>query len=96
MNTAAMTNSFAEYYLGEESASIYWMLLIVGFGVIGTITLIVLLANHRISFPQFNEYHKKRTFPIIFTCVSFWLMMCIYLFDCISTCGPVTEKLMGE
>lgn len=96
VNTAAMTNSFAEYYIGEDAASTYWMILIGGFMVIGTITFIVLLSKHMISFPQYNEYHKKRTFPIIVTCVSFWLMMCIYLFDCISTCGPVTEKLMGE
>jgi len=96
VNFTASMNSIAEYNIGEDGASFYWTAVIVGYIIVGIITFISLLAAHRIKFPEFNEYHQKRTFPIVITCVSFWVMICIYLAECIRACGPVTDKLMGE
>ena len=94
INTAAVSCSFAEYFMGEELSETYWMVLIIMFTVIGIITFIAMLASGSIRFPEFGEYHRKRTFPIVISCVSFWVMIVYYLIECISTCGPVTDKLM--
>ncbi len=94
INTAAVSSSFAEYLYGEEVSADYWSVLIIMFMIIGIITFIALLATGAISFPEFGEYHRKRTFPVAVSCVSFWIMLVYYIYECISVCGPVTDKLM--
>lgn len=94
VNLFAVSYTFAEAFIGEEGADIYWTALMIGCLVIGLVTLVILLSKGRIRLPEYNEYHKKRTFPIMFRCVSFYLLAAYLIFEIISVMGPVTDKLL--
>lgn len=96
INFFASSVSFVEYFLGEDISSAYWTAAIILFIVIGLISFIAVLASGKIKFPEYTEYHRKRTFPIMLTCVSFWILAAYYIYTVISVCGPATEKLMGS
>ncbi|MGN1102272.1 MAG: lysostaphin resistance A-like protein [Huintestinicola sp.] len=94
INTAAVSCSILTFLTDEETANTYWLCVLGVFFVIGIITLIILLARHGISLPRSTEYHSRRTLPIMVSCVSFWVMLAVYVIDIVSKFGPVTEKLM--
>ncbi len=94
INGFATSTSFVQYFISEEVSNMYWTVALLLFGVIGLIALIALLAAGKIKFPEYTEYHRKRTFPIMLSCVSFWVMLVYYVISVISVFGPVTDKLM--
>ena len=96
INTCATSMSFAEYFFGEDASNVYWGILIVAFILIGSVTAVILFATGKVRLPEYTVYHKKRTLPVVVTCVSFWLMSAYYIYEVISRFGSVTDKLLGE
>lgn len=94
INTAALSTTVVTYLTDEDTSSAYWLGLLGVFFVIGMITLVILLAKKKISFPRSTEYHSRRTFPIMLACVSFWVMTAVYIIDIVTKFGPVTDKLL--
>ncbi|MGN0639246.1 MAG: lysostaphin resistance A-like protein [Huintestinicola sp.] len=94
INTFAVSCSILTFLTDDETANTYWMCVLGVFFLIGLVTLIILLARSGISLPRSTEYHRKRTLPIMVSCVSFWIMLTVYVIDIVSKFGPVTEKLM--
>ncbi len=94
VNTAALSSSVVTYLTDDDTASAYWLGVIGVFFVIGTVTLIIVLLKKKISFPRSTEYHSRRTFPIMLSCVSFWVMAAVYIIDIAGKFGPVTDKLL--
>ena len=95
INMSAVSCSIVKFLTDAETENGYWLCVLGVFFVIGIITLVILLARHGISLPRSTEYHSRRTFPIMVTCVSFWVLLAVYVIDIVSSFGPVTEKLMG-
>lgn len=96
VNAFASSSNFVEYFLGEDISGSYFTAAILLFLGIGLICLIIAAVSGGIKFPEYNEYHRKRTFPIMLTCVSFWIMAVYYIVDVLTKFGPATEKLIGE
>lgn len=94
INFTATSSTFVEYFLGEEISGSYWTAVIILFSLIGFAALVTLLVKHGIRFPEYTHYHKKRTFPIFLTNISFWVLFIFYIIDIVSTFGPVTDKLL--
>lgn len=95
INACATSSEFVEYFIDEEASQLCWGIMIVMFALIGLIALVAVLASGKLKFPEYTDYHKKRTFPIVLSCVSFWILLIVYLIDIISAFGPVTDKLRG-
>lgn len=83
-NLAVTTVSFVEYFLGEDVANVYWFAVLGLFGLIGLISFIVMLSGGKLRLPEYSEYHRRRTMPIAAACVSFWVMLVLYLGDIVS------------
>lgn len=94
VNTFAVSCSILTFLTDDETSNAYWVCVLGVFFVIGIVTLVILLARHGIELPRSTEYHRKRTFPIMVSCVSFWVILAVYIIDIVSKFGPVTEKLM--
>ncbi|WP_432649567.1 CPBP family intramembrane glutamic endopeptidase [Huintestinicola sp.] len=94
INFFAVSCSILTFLTDDETANTYWLCVLGVFFVIGIVTLVILLARHSIELPRSTEYHRKRTFPIMVSCVSFWVLLAVYIIDIVSKFGPVTEKLM--
>lgn len=94
MNFMAVSNEFVEYFGGEELASSVWTLTLVSCFIVGIIGVIAMAASKKVVLPEYTEYHKRRTFPIMVTCISFWILLAAYIFEIISAFGPVTEKML--
>lgn len=94
INTAALSSTVVTYLTDEDTANAYWLGLLGVFFVLGMAALIIVLLKKKISFPRSTEYHSKRTFPIMFACVSFWVMAAVYVIDIVTKFGPVTDKLL--
>ncbi|MBQ5316855.1 MAG: CPBP family intramembrane metalloprotease [Oscillospiraceae bacterium] len=94
INTAASSSSFIERFAGKDASDTAWTVTILMFAILGLITFLVVLFGRKISFPEYNEYHKKRV-PIMFTCVSLWVTLIYYIFEIVDTFGPMTDKLRG-
>lgn len=82
-NLISTSTMFVEYFLGEDMSNTYWFAVLGLFGLIGLICFIVMLTKGYIRFPEYSEYHVKRTMPIVVTCISFWLVMLFYVGDII-------------
>ncbi len=94
INTVASSSEFVEYFFDEETSASYYNVIIILFLLIGLVSVIAAAVKGSIRFPEYTEYHSKRTFPVIVTCVSFWIMMIYYVTDILSKFGPVTDKLL--
>lgn len=94
INAMSMSSEFVKYFLGAEASESFWMILMIVCFVVGLISIIVMGVRGKIRFPEYNDYHRKRTFPIMVSCVSFWIMLIYYVAEVVSACGPVTDKLM--
>lgn len=94
INSVAVSCSILKFLTDDETSNTYWTCLLGIFFVIGIVTLVILLARRSIELPRSTDYHSRRTFPIMVTCVSFWVLLAAYVIDIVSKFGPVTEKLM--
>lgn len=94
INLFAISNEIMLFLTDEDTANSYWIAYLGAFLLIGAVALVILLSRRRISLPKSTEYHRKRTFPVIVTCVSFWVMAALYIIVIASKFGPVTEKLL--
>lgn len=94
INTFAVSCSILTFLTDDETSNTYWLCVLGVFFVIGIVTLAILLARRGIELPRSTEYHRKRTLPVMITCVSFWVTLAVYIIDIVSKFGPVTEKLM--
>lgn len=94
INMSAVSCSIVKFLTDEDTENTYWLCLLGVFFVIGIITLVIVLARRGISLPRSTDYHHRRTLPIMVRCVSFWIVLAVYIIDIVSKFGPVTEKLM--
>lgn len=95
INIAAYSCSVAAFLTDEETANAYWICLMGVFFVIGIVTLVILLSKRGISLPRSTDHHRRRTLPIMASCVSFWVVLGVFVIEIVSKFGPVTEKLMS-
>ncbi|MBQ3918095.1 MAG: CPBP family intramembrane metalloprotease [Oscillospiraceae bacterium] len=91
LNGSASLSSFVEYFFGEDVSSTVWVCMLALYFIIGLIVFLVLLFGKKIKFPENTEYHRRRALPIAMTCISFWIMIVVYIVDVISACGPLVE-----
>ena len=73
----------------EEAGNIFYLGLGVLFFIGGLITIIILFVKGKIHFPSYTEYHKRRTFPILFTSLCMYIMMAIYIYDLVTSFGKI-------
>ena len=95
INATATVSTFVEYFAGEDISETVWTVMIILYLFIGLIAFLILLFGRKIKLPEYTEYHRKRM-PIMFTCISLWLVLAYYIGDIILTFGPMTDKLRGE
>ena len=91
VNGSAVAMSFVEYFAGEQASTMAWTIMLIMFFIIGAIFALVLFFGKKIRFPESTEYHRKRTVPIMVTCISFWIIMAFYIVDVITAMGPLTD-----
>lgn len=96
INMFAVSNEIMLFLTDEDTAEVYWMAYLGVFLLIGAVALVIILSRRKLSLPKSTDYHSSRTFPIIVTCVSFWVMSAIYIIEIISKFGPVTDKLLEQ
>ncbi|MBQ7991011.1 MAG: CPBP family intramembrane metalloprotease [Oscillospiraceae bacterium] len=95
INASATVSSFVEYFFGENAAGTVWMIMILLYFIVGLIVSLVLIFGKKIKWPANTEYHRKRTLPLMLTCISFWLLMALYIYNVVDSTGPLTD-LMKE
>lgn len=95
INLTASSTSFVEYFLGEEISNNYWSAVLLIFFIAGFAVFAAAAAMGGVHFPQYTDYHRQRTWKVMLTCVSFWIMIIYMAYDIISKFGPVTDKLMS-
>ncbi|MBQ4225129.1 MAG: CPBP family intramembrane metalloprotease [Oscillospiraceae bacterium] len=59
------------------------------FFIAGVIALVIAGVKYGIKFPEYDEYHKKRTLPILVASVPAWVCMCYFIFSIAITFVPV-------
>lgn len=96
INSAIVMTDIADYISGTELSEKIWGIMMLSFGAIGLITAIICFSRGKIRFPEYTEYHKKRTYPIIVKCVSFWIMLAYLVVTIVSAFGPVTDSMLAE
>lgn len=92
LNSWSCINALVSYFTDEDTADMVWLAIIAVLGLVGLISILVLVRSRKIRLPEYNEYHKKRSFRLAAKCVSFWILMIIYAFDVISAFSEVSEK----
>ena len=90
INFFSVSVDYVTCLLGEDIANDYYTAGVIMFSLIGLITLIVLLAKRAIHPPEYTDYHRKRTLPIAVSCVSFWVLGVLYLYDIVSAFGSLS------
>lgn len=92
LNSWSCIRALVSYFTDEDTADMVWLAIIAVLGLVGLISILVLVRSRKIRLPEYNEYHKKRSFRLAAKCVSFWILIVIYAFDVISAFSEVSEK----
>ncbi len=61
----------------------------ISLAVIGTILLIVLALKKKLPVPEYTEYHRKRTLPVMICSVPCWIMLVYYIYNVVSDIKPL-------
>lgn len=91
-NTIASIPTVLEYF-DETAASVISIVCIPIFFIIGIIVLLISFLKGNIKFPPYTQYHKKRTLPILITSWSMIVITIIYIYDIITSIGPIEEYI---
>lgn len=89
-NVIASMPSIIEYF-NEDAAIAVNLITIPIFLLSGIVFLAFEVLSGRMKLPKYTKFHKKRTFPIIFTSWSMIIIMIIYVSDLILSVGPIQE-----
>lgn len=89
INLTATSSDFVQFFTDEETSEMYFLIVMILYCFIGLLSFLVLLFGKKIKLPDYTEYHKKRSWRITVTCISFWIMITIYLIDIILAFEPI-------
>ncbi len=69
--------------------------------IAGLIALVLEITSGRMKLPEYTRFHKKRTFPIVITSWSMIVIMIFYVYDLVTSVGPIAEtpevpEIVGE
>lgn len=90
INFTATISTFVEYFSTEEMSEGYFLIAVGLFGFVGLIAILIMGFGKKIEFPPVSDYHKKRTWNISVTCVSFWIFMVGAVLEIILSFGKTT------
>lgn len=76
---------------GEEYANAAYLIVIVAEFVIGLAFFAYLLMTSGIHFPNYTQYHKKRTLPVLICSVPMLIVFGYFIFECFSCIKPIEE-----
>ncbi len=93
VNNAVVSIASIVEYFDETAASVISIVCIPVFFIIGIIVLLVSFTKGSIKFPPYTEHHKKRTLPILITSWSMIVITIIYIYDIITSIGPIEETM---
>lgn len=91
INSMPTITVFLQQLVSEEAADMFWMMMLIFFGIAGAIGVVAMFAARKIHFPDSTPFHKKRTLPLVLTCVSFWIIFGCYLYSIIDAIEPAAE-----
>lgn len=89
-NVIASIPSVIEYFNQDAAAAVNLIMLPI-FLILGIVFLVSEISSGKMKLPEYTNFHKKRTFPIIFTSWSMIIIMIIYVLDLILSVGPIQE-----
>lgn len=89
-NVIASIPSVIEYF-NEDAAAAVNLIMLPIFLILGIVFLVSEISSGKMKLPEYTKFHKKRTFPIIFTSWSMIIIMIIYVFDLLLSVGPIQE-----
>ena len=90
-NASACVTSIVGYF-NEEAAVAINILYIPLFLLIGIFAFVPEFISGRMKLPEYTEYHRKRTLPIIITSWSVILAVVIFAYELITSIQPIAEK----
>ncbi|MBQ5319132.1 MAG: CPBP family intramembrane metalloprotease [Oscillospiraceae bacterium] len=90
----AVNNAFACIptivgYFNESVSYIINIIYIPLFLIIGIFAFVPEIISGRMKLPEYTEYHRKRTFPILITSWSIIVVMVFFVYDLITSVQPV-------
>ncbi len=91
-NIMASIPTVVEYF-DETMSNVLNIIAIPIFFLIGIVVLLTTFLKGGMRLPQYNEYHKNRTFPILITSWSMIVITIIYLYDIITSIQPIENVL---
>ncbi|MBQ8175506.1 MAG: CPBP family intramembrane metalloprotease [Oscillospiraceae bacterium] len=78
-------------YFDESASYIINVIYIPLFLLIGIFAFVPEIISGRMKLPEYTEYHRKRTFPIMITSWSMIIAMAIFVYDLIRSVQPIAE-----
>ncbi len=89
LNLTATSSEFVEYFFNEDAGNIFYASVLLLFGFVGLIILLIMIFGGKAKLPEYTERHKKRSWAISITCVSFWIMMILYVAGIVTSFGKI-------
>ncbi len=100
INTMASVYEAVEYFNEDASAALSFIMLPILL-ILGIIMLASEVVSGRMKLPEYTDFHRMRTFPVLITSWSMIIMTVIYFYDLISSIRPIQEvpkapEIVGE
>ncbi len=95
VNFNASINTITEIFNDDIYNYIFYPLMIIIL-IVGFIVLCSINSHGQIKFPQYTDYHNKRTMPILITSWSIILIMILYTIDIIKSVSIITAPEKQE
>ena len=89
-NAAACIPSVVGYF-NESASAILNVLYIPLFILIGLFAFVPEVVSGKMKLPEYTEFHKKRTLPIMITSWSVILALLIFAYELVTSVQPIVE-----
>lgn len=94
-NFVASISTVVSYY-NEDTGYVVSLLFLPIFFIIGIIVLLSSIMKGKMKLPEYSAKHRKRTLPIMITSWSMIVVMIFYVFDIITSIGPIENPVQEE
>lgn len=91
VNNASVCVTSVVGYFNEGAATVINVLYIPLFLLIGLFAFVPELVSGRMKLPEYTEFHKKRTLPIMITSWSIIAAMLIFVYELVTSVQPIVE-----
>ncbi len=91
INATVYAETVVETMVNEEAGNTFFFVLLIIYFIIGLLAMLIMIFGKKLHLPAYSEYHSRRTWPVIVTCISFWILIVCYAAEIITSFSRITE-----